>query len=119
MPKMPVSAYVIGFLFVLLYCSFFFFSSKIENKLFAFKTAKKLGIFFMRLAKTAISGVRRLRDVFFVRLIEEGIIEGLLLEGTAKLFSAIGSNPLRKLDGNINWYMLVSILIITAFLVFL
>jgi len=119
MIEIPAAAYVSGLLFVSAYCSLFLFSAKIEKKLFSSKPAKKIRIFSIRLANACVSGIKKFRDVFLVRLVEEGIIEGLLLDGTARLFSAAGNTPLRKLDGNINWYMALSVASITVFLLFL
>ena len=119
MPSIPVLAYVAGFLLALLYCLLFFFSSKIEKKFFSSRITRKTSIFFLRIMSFFISLIRHFRDVFFVRLIEEGIIEGLLLEGTASVFSALGKTPLHSLDGNVNWYIIVLVASVVLFLLFL
>ena len=119
MLSIPGLAYAAGFIFILLYCLLFFFSSKIEKKLFSSKMAKKAGIFFLRAASFFITLIKRFRDVFFVRLIEEGIIEGLLLDGTASFFSALGKTPLQRLGGNVNWHIIVLVAAVVLFLLFL
>lgn len=97
-----------GFLFISAFCFFIFGNMKKLKIQFFPHIIKKIILFFTRAAVWTASIIKLLRDIFCVRLIEEGIIEGLLVNGTLKLFSAAERNPLRWFNGNVNYYLLLS-----------
>lgn len=108
-----------GFLFILIYA--FFISGALKRLKLQVSShfIRKTVLFFTRAALWTANVIKLIRDIFCLRLIEEGLIEGLLVNGTLKLFSSASRNPLRYFNGNVNYYLLVSAVGLLSMFVFL
>ncbi|MCR4819826.1 MAG: hypothetical protein K5838_01725 [Elusimicrobiales bacterium] len=119
MPDIPLLFYFSGGFVIII---FFLFLSGIIKKFVVRISShffKKIMIFSARISIWLEKKMRYLIEIFCDRIIESGLIEGLMVNGTRKVFSAMERNPLQAFDGNVNYYLLVCMAGMLAFLFFL
>ncbi len=117
--SIPYTAYIAGFLVIALYLVFLLRYIKTENRFFSSHIARRLYVVSARIAMSLSAGISRIRDVFFVMFLEEGLIENLFLRGIERFFNAVGNIPMNRLDGSITFYMVIAMSAITAAILFL